>query len=216
MALDATFGYNPDNQQNYDNVLQGYRDMISSFSGNGGVVDRGYQNMINGYANDFGAGQRNQLALQRDQNMGNAQQSAISRGLGNTTTLDALTRGVNSDYGNSLLNLNDQIATNKAGMQQNYLNWAADANKSVLGIQGAQQDFMGGAFNQKYGAGAQYASQAALQSQGAQSNFDLQSMLTKANANNSQFLQSQQLGNALQMQKNQFNFQNAYADKYGY
>ena len=61
----------------------------------------------------YGASQRSDLAIQNTQALAAARQSAISRGLGNTTIQDSLVRGQNFDNTRQVMNLEDQLLKNR-------------------------------------------------------------------------------------------------------
>lgn len=62
------------------------------------------------FSDTFGDAQRAQLARDRDQQLAAADQSAVQRGLGNTTIRDALSRGVYGNYNQSRTNMESDLA----------------------------------------------------------------------------------------------------------
>lgn len=92
-------------------------DIQSGYSAaQGELRDRYDRNM--GYANQYGASMRSDLADQRQRDLGAANQSAIRRGLGNTTIRDSLNRGVNADYTRNNLALEDRLLQNRLATDQ--------------------------------------------------------------------------------------------------
>ena len=87
--------------------------------------------------------QAKQTTLDREQQqLAGAQQSAISRGLGNTSVLDASRRGIQSDTDRALLSINESIAGLRSGLfQQQGLNIAQIlTNQAGFGAQIAGQE----------------------------------------------------------------------------
>lgn len=72
----------------------------------------------------YGNSQRSDLAIQNQQALAAARQSAIQRGLGNTTIQDSMVRGQNFDNTRQNLALEDQLLQNRistdASLSQNY------------------------------------------------------------------------------------------------
>jgi hypothetical protein len=62
-----------------------------------------------GRIDQYGQGARSDLNIKNQQALAAASQSAIKRGLGNTTIQDSLKRGQNFDNTRQMMNLNDQL-----------------------------------------------------------------------------------------------------------
>lgn len=66
-----------------------------------------------GRIDQYGNSLRSDLDIKNQQALAAARQSAISRGLGNTTIQDSLVRGQNFDYGRQKMALEDQLLQNR-------------------------------------------------------------------------------------------------------
>lgn len=99
-----------ENAQRGQAILSGYGQRIAN--------NRGFADQQSGMIDAYGASQRLALEQQRQAQAANARQSAMSRGLGNTTIQDAMTRGVNADYARNQLGLNDQLLQNRLNQNQ--------------------------------------------------------------------------------------------------
>lgn len=115
-------GQNQSNQANNQRYNQGLGVLNS-----GGQSAQGYLGQALANTQSLGEGERQQLAQQYQNQSGQVAQSAVSRGLGNTTVTDALQSGVNRtrDLGN--INLNESLARQSAAVQQQQ---AAQANQT--------------------------------------------------------------------------------------
>lgn len=69
-----------------------------------------------GLSDQFGQTGRQDAQSAAIRQQAQAQQSLISRGLGNTTILDAANRGVQSDFQRQLLDVNERVAQQRAGI----------------------------------------------------------------------------------------------------
>lgn len=137
------------NQQNYGNILTGYQQTMANqnqaqqkIQGGYGQLDTDVQGLIAGT-------DQAQLQANQDQyaaNMGNMNQSAISRGLGNTTVTDALARGINLDKSKADTNTRNQFAQLQAGYKSNIglagLDYANQANLQNTALSGQQLGWM--------------------------------------------------------------------------
>lgn len=86
----------------------------------GQAVLQGYDQQIannRAFADTYGDAQRAQLARDRDQQLAASDQSAVQRGLGNTTVRDNLKRGVYSNYNQSRTNLESDLAAQNLGRE---------------------------------------------------------------------------------------------------
>lgn len=99
-----------ENAQRGQAILSGYGQRIAN--------NRGFADQQMGMIDSYGNSQRLALDQQRQAQMANARQSAMSRGLGNTTIQDSLNRGVNADYARNQLGLTDQLLQNRLNQNQ--------------------------------------------------------------------------------------------------
>lgn len=129
------------NQRNAERsaaILGGYEQQIGNSRALG---DMGYQNLANNYAgiaddaaatrarnmeriDQYGNSLRSDLNIKSQQAISAAAQSAIKRGLGNTTIQDSAVRGANFDANRQRMNLEDQLLQNRistdASLSKNY------------------------------------------------------------------------------------------------
>ncbi len=99
--------------QNYDAIAA---DALATRDRNMGRIDQ------------YGNSMRQDLAIKNQQALAAANQSAIKRGLGNTTITDSLARGVNFDNTRQTLALEDQLLANRISTDSSLSN----AYQSVL------------------------------------------------------------------------------------
>lgn len=101
-------------QQGYDTLARNYdqiaADAAATRERNMGRVDQ------------YGASMRQDLAIKNQQALAAANQSAIKRGLGNTTITDSLARGVSFDNQRQVLSLEDQLLQNRIATDSNLSN----------------------------------------------------------------------------------------------
>lgn len=108
-------------------VLSGYQQQIANARMLG---DQGYGQLAANYGqvasdaadtrtrnmariDQYGTSMKNDLAIKNQQALAAANQSAIKRGLGNTTIVDSLQRGVNFDNTRQMMSLDDQLLQNR-------------------------------------------------------------------------------------------------------
>lgn len=98
-------------QQGYDMLAKNYdaiaADAAATRARNMGRIDQ------------YGNSMRQDLAIKNQQALAAAQQSAIKRGLGNTTITDSLVRGQNFDNTRQMLTLEDQLLANRISTDSN-------------------------------------------------------------------------------------------------
>jgi hypothetical protein len=92
-------------QQGYNTLAKNYDQIVADAQA---TRDR---NM--GRIDQYGNSMRQDLAIKNQQALAAANQSAIKRGLGNTTITDSLARGVNFDNTRQMLSLEDQLLANR-------------------------------------------------------------------------------------------------------
>lgn len=181
----------------YDQALQGYQNTIGTVRAGGASLANQYNALFN-QQQAYGASAKLALNQQYQQALANNQQSALAAGLGNTTVLQSGARGINYDYGNSLLALNDQLYQRQNQIRQAQLGAIQNNQQNVAQAYGAEAGFQGGYASQLKGIEAQYGL-AGLQGQFS--------------------LQGQQLQNAAQLSMaalNQQYGQQQAAQQYGY
>lgn len=164
----------PAYNQNYANALNFNKNL-------GNTINTGYnttmgqqlagQDKAMAILDNYGQSARQNIADTTAQQQGAMQQSMIGRGLGNTTVMDAGTRGINYDAGKQNLQLSDQIAQQRVGLQNQF-------NQQNTGQANQQANFLERMTGQYPNAGlsAQLAQQygAAAQSAKNQARYDEQ------------------------------------------
>jgi hypothetical protein len=106
---------------------------LSDFDVTSGQIGRGYQDRLGrnlGYVEDVGAYERDRIARSSQQGQARADQSAINRGLYNTTVTGAMQRGVQSDAAQQNLALSDQLARMRADIDTRLSGDALSAQQS--------------------------------------------------------------------------------------
>jgi hypothetical protein len=97
----------------------------------------GYDAML-GLASKGFDGQRADEGKRLQNDLGGVQQSAVSRGLGNTTVLDSLQRGAQDDSARRMLSIDDQQTRQQLAVAQDYYgrlaNATSGANNRKMGI----------------------------------------------------------------------------------
>lgn len=144
------------NRQLGDTINTGYnRTMEQQIAGQQGINDT-----ISAYGQSAGQ----DLLDQYTRAKGSAAQGLISRGLGNTTVLDSVDRGLGYDYAKGGLHLADQLAAMRAGYQNQF-------NQQNTGLAGQQLGFLERMTGQYPNAGlyGQLATQAGAAQQSQQS-----------------------------------------------
>jgi hypothetical protein len=196
----ATFGYNAANDATYKNILAGYQAQANAFNAASSATNNGYAQMIN---DNQRVGESDRLALsqQFERQSANAQQSAISRGMGNTNVLDSMQRGINSDMANATIGLNDSLYRRQTDLQNQQLAFQGQAAQAQAGIGMQSLGFQGESLGQRYGAEANYVSQ-----------LDLGNVLAK----NQLFSQDLQAQYQRQQQLRGFAHDDSMRSKYGY
>lgn len=145
-GIAAQYGqtYNSALQQNianYQNILQGYQQTMGNQVTAQGAIGKGYNDLYNNVLQgiqDVGASQKQAISDSYAQQQGQASQSLISRGLGNTTVQDSVNRGLSLDKNKADIALSNQMAQLTAGYQSqlglsglNYQNQAAMQNTAL-------------------------------------------------------------------------------------
>lgn len=102
---------NKDSLAQYQNLLRSVSNTSKSVLGPGGMFSQAQGLMANA-----GQSQMQQLKLQQQHDLGAADQSAVSRGLGNTTIRQGMLNGVNTGAQLAQNNLTEGINTQKAGL----------------------------------------------------------------------------------------------------
>ena len=122
--------------QRQGEVIGGYDTQITNSRARG---EEGYQRLSDDYAGvtadalatrernmarveQYGTSMRDDLNRKNTQNLAKASQSAIMRGLGNTTIHDSLVRGQNFDNNRQMMSLEDQLLQNRISTDSNLSN----------------------------------------------------------------------------------------------
>lgn len=124
------------NAERSNSIISGYDQQIGNSQR---MSDADYQQSQNDYAgitadanatrarnmgriDQYGQAARSDLNIKNKQALAAASQSAISRGLGNTTIRDSLQRGQNFDNSRQMMNLEDQLLQNRISTDSNLSN----------------------------------------------------------------------------------------------
>ena len=124
------------NAERSNSIISGYDQQIGNSQR---MSDADYQQSQNDYAgitgdanatrarnmgriDQYGQAARSDLNIKNKQALAAASQSAISRGLGNTTIRDSLQRGQNFDNNRQMMNLEDQLLQNRISTDSNLSN----------------------------------------------------------------------------------------------
>lgn len=134
--------------QRYNDILSGYTNQRNIYNNNTAQINRGYQDVL---SQQQGLGESQRIALDRQyaQQSAQSQQSMISRGMGNSTVLDAGQRGINYDRANSQIALQDSLTREQTAIQQARLGYMANAQQGQSQIIGNRLGFMGQLGNQQ-------------------------------------------------------------------
>lgn len=180
------------NQNVYDLTLGQYGNAYRRLDETQQAIDQMQRNMygtVMGTLDNAGAAAGQEITDQYAAQRGNAQQSLLSRGLGNTTVRDSVERGLTYDESKSRVNLANQIAAQRAGYQTHF----AD-----LGVEAAQR------YAQQYGGIAQATA-------GYTGNYgNMLTQLANSNANNAANIAQGYVGMNMNAAQSAQNAQNAF------
>jgi hypothetical protein len=139
------------NQQNYQNILQGYQQVLQQQQASQQPIMQGYQQLqsqVLGDIQGIGASQQQAIADVYAQQQGQASQGLISRGLGNTTVQNAVSRGLTLDQQKANVALSNQLAQLTAGYRSQLggaaLNYQNQANMQNTALASQQLGMMAG------------------------------------------------------------------------
>lgn len=132
------------NQQNYNNILAGYKQISDQAYAAQQNIQAGYtglQQNVCKTISDICQSQMHNVQCTYTKLMGQTQQQAIQAGLGNSTVLQSMQRGVTKCEAAAQTNVKNQFAQTKAGYMSNLglagLNYANAANQQNMAL-GAQ------------------------------------------------------------------------------
>lgn len=155
------------NQSNYNNIIAGYQGLMGSQVGAQQGITQGYQDLQRNVLGTICGIQQSQMnAIQCQYTKGNAQaqQQAINSGLGNSTVLSSLQRGVCAQKSLATTQVQNQFAQLKAGYMSQLglacLNYQNQANMQNTALGDQQLQFMGKCVNIPYPNAGMYAAQA--------------------------------------------------------
>lgn len=182
------------NQKLYSDILAGYQEGAAR----SGERQAGIQGLISGIGSD----QQQLLANQYAKQQGASTQNLISRGLGNTTVVDAVRRGNTQTYDLAQNNLANQIAQTRAG-------YLGQADTSQTNQQMQKLNWMN-TIQAPYPNAGQYAAiaQQQGQQQAAARNYAQQQQLLQQQRAANQINQTQYDAAILQQQQAYRNYQN--------
>lgn len=110
------------NKQNYNNILAGYRQISDQAYANQQAIAAGYgalQTSVCNTIKDICASQMHNVQCTYTKLMGQTQQQAINAGLGNSTVLQSMQRGVTKCAAAAQTNVKNQFAQTRAGYMSN-------------------------------------------------------------------------------------------------
>lgn len=132
------------NKQNYNNIVNGYNQLASAQFNQEQAITAGYtglQNAVYGTIQNICKSQMQRVQCTYTKQMANSQQQAINAGLGNSTVLQSMQRGVTQCEAMAQTAVQNQFAALKAGYMSNLglatLNYQNQANmqNAALGAQ---------------------------------------------------------------------------------
>lgn len=166
------------NKAMYGDIMAGYQQTSANQVNAQNALAGGYTSLYNnvlGGIQGIGASQQQAIQDTYAQQRGSADQSLISRGLGNTTVRDSVQRGLTLDEGKANIALANQIAALNAGYQSNLglagLNYGNQAAAQNTGQANSQLGFMN-SITAKYPDAGQYNSLFSQQGQWQQAQAD--------------------------------------------
>lgn len=135
------------NEAQYGNVLAGYQGVLSSQQDALSSIGRGYSDLsqqVLGGLEGAGAAERQRIGDAYAAAQGQAGQSLVSRGLGNSTVVDSTNRGLTFDAQKQYLDLADRLMQQRAGYtSQLGLAGLAQQQQSVMANSGLAQNQLG-------------------------------------------------------------------------
>lgn len=159
------------NKQNYANILAGYNQTMQSQQSAQQGISAGYGQLsgdVMGLIAGTDSAQRQAIADQYQANRGQASQSLIDRGLGNTTIQSSVDRGLQYDRTKADTNLSDQFAQLNAQYRTQLglagLDYQNQANMQNTALASQQFGFMN-SVNAQYPNASQYANLAMMKGQ---------------------------------------------------
>lgn len=168
------------NAANYQNVLQGYQQTLAAQQTQQGAIGAGYgqlANQVQQGIQGITASQKQAIQDVYASQSGSAQQQLINSGLGNSTVLSSVNRGLGLDEQKAQIALANQQAQLQAGYQSSLglagLNYANQANMQNTALAGQQLGFQNSVTSQ-YPSVAPYSQLAMQQGQIGQANLDRQ------------------------------------------
>jgi hypothetical protein len=151
-------------QDSYSDVMSGYQSALSGQQAAQAPIQAGYGALQGQVANTLGYGgtpwgvaapAAQSIADLYASQSGNAQQGLINSGLGNSTVLQSVQRGIGLDAAKAYGGLGAQLAQTYAGYQSQLglagLNYANQANQQNTAINMAQLGYQGAYHGQGYG-----------------------------------------------------------------
>jgi hypothetical protein len=151
-------------QTDYGSVIAGYQNTLSGQQSAQQGIQSGYNALGGQVANTLGYGgtpwgvaapAAQSIADVYQGQMGSAQQNLINSGLGNSTVLQSVQRGIGLDAAKAYGGLGAQLAQTYAGYESQLglagLNYANQANQQNTALQQAQLGYMGAYHGQGYG-----------------------------------------------------------------
>lgn len=139
------------NAQNYGNIMGGYNQTMNNQLAAQDQLNQNYTglgNQVQGMIAGTDQAQMQRINDNYNASMGQMNQGAVNRGLGNTTVTNALARGIESDRAQEQTNVQNQFAQLQAGYASNIglagLNQQGNNIIANTGLAGRQLNFMEG------------------------------------------------------------------------
>ncbi len=129
----------------YNSAYQGYQNIMGYVQGAYGSLAQGYSNLSNDVLGRIQGVDASALQAAKDlyaKQQGATQQGAISKGLGNSTVLDSLSRGNTLDYSKAYTAIKNEFAQTEAGYESQFGLAALNAQQQGIAANtalGAQQ-----------------------------------------------------------------------------
>lgn len=199
--------YYAKNQEQYQNIMNGFKTQQDEAQANAGATAAGYNKLTQDVMGQLQGTQRSaqqDLANQYAGNVAGIQQNALGRGLGNSTVVDSLNRGADQTYNQGNLAIQSQYGQLLAGALGQYgsqaLGYGAHANEGIQQLRSNQLGYMG-----QYQQGLQGQFNNAQQ-------FGYQTALGNQNAQNQMALNQQQYNLSQAAARQDFGYQQQAAD----
>lgn len=131
----AISGQNAANKANNDRYNQGLTTLQNAQGASAGLLQGASDSIANA-----GQAEQNKINLNEQQGLGNAQQSAVSRGLNDTTIQDSLNRGVQRDAADATTALQESVGRQQAAVKEQQATEQLQGNNTIANFIAARND----------------------------------------------------------------------------